>query len=178
MRRLLPFVPFVVLAAFGVLFATYGLHHDPQVQPMALVGKPLPTIALPTLDGGAPRTVGQTMKGPVLVNFFFSTCAPCAVEAPQLMRLKQRGVPMIGVAYKDEPGNTLAFLDRLGNPFQTVLVDRSGDAGVEFGITGAPETFIVDAHGKILDKHVGVITDADVVALAGRIQALQRQAAS
>lgn len=172
MRRLLALIPVVVLAAFALMFAVYGLRHDPQVQPMALVGRPLPTIALPSLDGGAPRTVRQAMTGPTLVNFFFSTCAPCAAEAPQLMQLSQRGVPIIGVDYKDG-GDPRLFLDRLGNPFTTVLVDRNGDAGVEFGITGAPETFLVDAHGKIIDKHVGVITDADVAELAKRMKALQ-----
>ena len=173
MRRILPFIPILIVAAFAILFATYGLHHDPQVQPKALVGKPLPTMALPPLRGGAPLSVGQAIKGPALVNFFGSWCGPCAVEGPQLMQLKARGVQMIGVAYEDEPGNTLAFLDRLGDPFTTVLVDRKGDAGVEFGITGAPETFLVDGKGKILDKHVGVITDADVPDLEKRVKALQ-----
>ncbi len=177
MRRLLPILPFVVFAALAILFATYGLHHDPQVQPRALVGKPLPTIALPPIKGGAPQTVAQTIQGPALVNFFFSTCAPCFQEAPQMMMLKARGVQMVGIAYEDEPGNTLAFLDRVGNPFSTVLVDRKGNAGVDFGITGAPETFLVDSRGKIIDKHVGVITDADVDDLVRRIAALRQQAA-
>ena len=177
MRRLLPFLPFVIFAALATLFATYGLHHDPQVQPRALVGKPLPTIALPPITGGAPQTVAQTINGPALVNFFFSTCAPCAQEAPQMMMLKARGVQMVGIAYEDEPGNTLAFLERLGNPFSTILVDRKGNAGVEFGITGAPETFLIDSHGKIVDKHVGVITDAQVETLVQRLAALRQQAA-
>jgi cytochrome c biogenesis protein CcmG/thiol:disulfide interchange protein DsbE len=174
MRRILPFIPIVaVLALFG-MFWTYGLHHDPQVQPNALVGKPLPVIALPPIKGGSPQTVAQTIRGPALVNFFFSTCVPCAIEAPQLMKLKQNGIQLVGVSYKDEPGNTLAFLDRLGNPFSDILVDRQGNAGIEFGITGAPETFIVDAKGHILAKHVGVITDTDVADLTARIHALEK----
>ena len=176
MKRILPFIPIVAVLALGGLFAGYGLHHDPQVQPNALVGKPLPAIALPPIKGGSPQTVGQTIKGPALVNFFFSTCVPCAIEAPQLMKLKQNGIQLVGVAYKDEPGNTLAFLDRMGNPFSDILVDRQGDAGIEFGITGAPETFIVDAKGQILAKHVGVITDADVTDLTARIHQLQKTA--
>jgi cytochrome c biogenesis protein CcmG/thiol:disulfide interchange protein DsbE len=174
MRRILPFIPLVVVVALGILFATYGLSHDPTVQPRALVGKPLPAIALMPIEGGAPASVGQTIKGPALVNFFFSTCVPCTIEAPQLMALKQRGVQIVGVAYKDPPAQTLEFLDRRGNPFSHVLVDRQGDAGIEFGITGAPETFLVDGKGMIIDKHVGVITDADVGDLTRRIEALKR----
>jgi cytochrome c biogenesis protein CcmG/thiol:disulfide interchange protein DsbE len=174
MRRILPFIPIAIVLALGTLFATYGLHHDPQVQPRALVGHTLPTRALPVLEGGPPQTVAQAIKGPALVNFFFSTCAPCIQESPQLMALKARGVQVLGVAYKDEPGNTLAFLDRMGNPFSKVLVDRDGDAGVDFGITGAPETFLVDAKGVILDKHVGVITDSQVADIAQRVHALQQ----
>lgn len=176
MKRILPLIPIVAVLGLGALFGIYGLHHDPQVQPNALVGKPLPGIALAPIKGGSPQTVAQTVKGPALVNFFFSTCVPCTIEAPQLMKLKQNGIQLVGVAYKDEPGNTLAFLDRLGNPFSDVLVDRQGDAGIEFGITGAPETFIVDAKGQIVAKHVGVISDADVADLTARIHALQKQA--
>jgi cytochrome c biogenesis protein CcmG/thiol:disulfide interchange protein DsbE len=177
MKRILPLIPIVAVLGLGALFGIYGLHHDPQVQPNALVGKPLPSIALTPIKGGAPQTVAQTVKGPALVNFFFSTCVPCTIEAPQLMKLKANGIQLVGVAYKDEPGNTLAFLDRLGNPFSDVLTDRQGDAGIEFGITGAPETFIVDAKGQIVAKHVGVISDADVADLTARIHALQKTGA-
>jgi cytochrome c biogenesis protein CcmG/thiol:disulfide interchange protein DsbE len=173
MPRILPFVPVVVVLMLGTLFATYGLHHDPQVQPAALVGQPLPPDPLPPIRGGAPQTVAGAIKGPGLVNVFASWCAPCAVEAPQLMALKAQGVRMVGVAYKDEPGDTLAFLDRLGDPFFAILVDRSGDAGVDFGISGVPETFVVDAHGKIVGKHTGPLTDADAANLARQVSALR-----
>jgi cytochrome c biogenesis protein CcmG/thiol:disulfide interchange protein DsbE len=172
-KRVLPFVPLVAVAALGLLFAGYGLHHNPQVFPAALVGKPLPQDALPPLQGpGPPRTIAATLKGPALVNVFASWCAPCAEEAPQLMQLKAQGVPLVGVAYKDDPGNTLGFLDRRGNPFDIVLVDSSGDAGVDFGISGVPETFVVDGKGMIVAKHVGPMTDQDVTALARQIHAL------
>ena len=173
MRRILPLVPVVVIAALAILFATFGLHHDPQVQPNALIGKPLPAMALPPIEGGAPIRISGALKGPGLVNVFGSWCGPCAVEAPQLMQLKQQGVQMVGLAYEDEPGNTLAFLDRLGNPYASILVDRKGDAGVELGITGAPETFVVDAKGMVVDKRVGPITDADVGLLTRKLKALR-----
>jgi len=174
MKRILPFIPIVVILALGALFAGYGLHHDPQVFPAALVGKPLPKDALPPLQGGGPpRSIASTLRGPGLVNVFASWCAPCAEEAPQLMQLKSRGVRVVGVAYKDEPGATLDFLDRRGNPFGVVLVDRSGDAGVDFGISGVPETFVVDGKGMIVAKHVGPMTDADADRLALQIRALR-----
>jgi cytochrome c biogenesis protein CcmG/thiol:disulfide interchange protein DsbE len=174
MRRLLPLIPIVLILALGTLFATYGLHHDPQVFPAALVGKPLPTIALPPIRGGQPTRIGAALKGPGIVNVFGSWCAPCAIEAPQLMKLKANGVNLVGVSWMDEPGNTLAFLDRLGDPFSQVLVDKTGDAAVEFGISGAPETFVVDAKGMVVAKRVGPLTDADVAAMTRRIKLLQR----
>jgi cytochrome c biogenesis protein CcmG/thiol:disulfide interchange protein DsbE len=174
MRGLLPLIPVVVILALGTLFATYGLHHNPQVFPAALVGKPVPAIALPPIGGGAPVRIADALKGPGIVNVFGSWCAPCAVEAPQLMKLKQNGVTLVGVSWMDEPGNTLAFLDRLGDPFRAVLVDKTGDAAVEFGITGAPETFVVDARGKIIAKRVGPLTDADVANMTRALLAMGR----
>ncbi len=174
MKRILPFIPLVVILALGALFAGYGLHHNPQVFPAALVGKPLPKDILPPLQGGGPpRSVASTLKGPGLVNIFASWCGPCAEEAPQLMQLKADGVTMVGVAYEDAPGNTLDFLDKRGDPFSIVLVDRSGDAGVNFGISGVPETFVVDGKGMIVAKHVGPMTDADAVQLARQVHALR-----
>jgi cytochrome c biogenesis protein CcmG/thiol:disulfide interchange protein DsbE len=173
MRRLLPFVPLVVLAALAALFGLYGLHHDPKVNPAALVGQPLPGVSLPPLAGGPPQAMRTLVKGPAVVNVFASWCGPCAEEQPQLMALKAEGVPLIGVAYKDDPANTQAFLDRLGDPFDAVLADRSGDAGVEFGVSGVPETFLVDRRGMIVAKHTGPMTDDDVAKLAARVKALR-----
>jgi cytochrome c biogenesis protein CcmG/thiol:disulfide interchange protein DsbE len=173
MRRILPFIPLVVIGALGALFAGYGLHHDPQVIPAALVGKPLPRIQLPPMNGGPPQTIASTIKGPAIVNVFASWCAPCVQEAPQLMKLKTQGVQVVGVAYKDAPGDTLAFLDRRGNPFSAILVDRSGDAGVEFGISGVPETFLVDGKGMIVAKRTGALSEADAANLAHQLKTLQ-----
>jgi cytochrome c biogenesis protein CcmG/thiol:disulfide interchange protein DsbE len=173
MRRILPFVPLVVIVALGALFAGYGLHHDPQVIPAALVGKPLPRIQLPPMNGGPPQTIASTIKGPAIVNVFASWCAPCVQEAPQLMKLKNQGVQVVGVAYKDAPGDTLAFLDRRGNPFSAILVDRSGDAGVEFGISGVPETFLVDGKGMIVAKRTGALSETDAANLAHQLKTLR-----
>lgn len=158
MKRWLAFAPLIVLAALALLFAGYALKRDPKVQPHAMVGKPMPALTLPELDSGQPAAFKDLAKGPVLVNFFASWCAPCEVEHPQLMALKAQGVTIIGVSYKDAPSNTQAFLARLGDPFAARLVDRDGRAGLEFGVTGVPETYLIGSDGMILAKHTGPLT--------------------
>ncbi|MGR4862924.1 DsbE family thiol:disulfide interchange protein [Caulobacter sp. LARHSG274] len=162
MRRWIALAPLLVLAALAALFAGYALKHDPHVQPHALVGKPVPAVTLPDLDSGAMVAVRDAPAGPRLINFFASWCAPCRFEQPQLMALKARGVTVVGIAYKDDPVKTQAFLDELGDPFAVKLADRNGRAGVEFGVTGVPETFVVGADGVILAKHSGPLTEADL----------------
>jgi cytochrome c biogenesis protein CcmG/thiol:disulfide interchange protein DsbE len=157
-KRWLAVVPIVVLVLLGVLFAAYGLKHDPHVIPEAMVGKPVPALSLPRLDTGAKEPLKAHIKGLTLINVFASWCAPCIEEAPALMALKAEGVPIIGIAYKDRTPATRAFLGRLGDPFDVVLQDNDGAAGVEFGISGVPETFAVDERGKILAKHAGQLT--------------------
>jgi cytochrome c biogenesis protein CcmG/thiol:disulfide interchange protein DsbE len=168
-RRILPFLPLVVLVALGLLFGVFALNHNPHVEPHALVGKPVPDLTLPSLDDGRPVKVRELAKdGPVLINFFASWCAPCEIEAPVLMQLKARRVRMVGVAYKDGPENTQAFLNRLGDPFSQRLVDRDGRAGIEFGVTGVPETYLVGADGVVLDKHTGPLEPGDAERFAAR----------
>jgi cytochrome c biogenesis protein CcmG/thiol:disulfide interchange protein DsbE len=157
-KRWLAFAPLLILVALAALFAGYALKRDPHVQPHALVGKPMPALTLPELDSGRPAPIRAGTEGPILVNFFASWCLPCEVEHPQLMALKAQGVTVIGVAYKDAPANTQAFLTRLGDPFAERLVDRDGRAGLEFGVTGVPETYLVGSDGVILAKHTGPLT--------------------
>lgn len=159
MKRWLAFAPLAVLAALALLFAGYALKRDPNVQPQALVGKPMPALTLPDLSTGQPVALTDiTRGGPVLVNFFASWCAPCEIEHPQLMALNAQGVKVVGIAYKDAPPNTQAFLTRLGDPFAARLVDRKGAAGLEFGVTGVPETYLIGSDGMILAKHTGPLT--------------------
>jgi len=157
-KRWLAFTPLLVLIALAALFAGFALKRDPHVQPHAMVGKPMPALALPALDSGRPAPIRAAAEGPILVNFFASWCAPCEVEHPQLMALKAQGVKVVGVAYKDAPANTQAFLTRMGDPFAERLVDRDGRAGLEFGVTGVPETYLVGSDGVIIAKHTGPLT--------------------
>ena len=175
MTRWIALLPLLALAALGLLFGLYALNHDPHVQPHALVGKPLPAVTLPALaDGRALALRDMTAKGPVLVNVFASWCAPCELEAPVLTTMKAQGVRLIGVAYKDAPDNTKAFLGRLGDPYAESLVDRDGRAGIELGVTGVPETYLVDAGGVIRAKHTGPLTPSDARDLEAQLARLAR----
>ncbi len=171
MKRLIAILPLAVLATLAVLFATFGLHHDPHFTPDALVGQAAPDAVLPRLDGGRPEHLTSSFHGAVLVNFFFSTCPPCIEETPALMALKSQGVRLVGVAYKEPPADTQAFLARFGDPFAEVLVDRQGSAAIDWGVSGAPETFLVAANGRVLAKHSGALTPADAEALLERLSA-------
>jgi cytochrome c biogenesis protein CcmG/thiol:disulfide interchange protein DsbE len=170
MRRWLAFAPLLVLAALAVLFAGYALKRDPRVQPHALVGKPMPALMLAELDSGRPVALGAVVKGPVIINFFASWCGPCEIEHPQLVALKARGVTVVGIAYKDAPANTQAFLSRLGDPFAARLIDRDGRAGIEFGVTGVPETFVIGSDGMVLAKHTGPLEAKDLDGLVAQLR--------
>ena len=168
MRRLLALAPALAFLGLVLVFGVYALRHDPQVVPRATVGQAAPADALPSLDSAAPRPIRAAFKGPTLVNFFASWCVPCAEEAPTLAALQRQGVRIIGVAWKDDPFKARAFLARYGDPYQTVFVDFDGRAGIDFGVTGVPETYLVGADGRILDKHAEPLTKADAQALLSR----------
>jgi cytochrome c biogenesis protein CcmG/thiol:disulfide interchange protein DsbE len=162
MTRWLALLPLVALAALAVLFAGYALHHDPHVVPEALVGKQMPDVTLASLDDGSPVRLHDALKhGPVLVNFFASWCGPCQLEQPALLSLKAQGVRIIGINYEDIPPrgsrqNAQGFLAKLGDPYTYRVVDPDGRAGIEFGITGVPETYVVAPDGKILAKYTNL----------------------
>ncbi|MDX2265242.1 MAG: DsbE family thiol:disulfide interchange protein [Hyphomicrobiales bacterium] len=166
--------------ALVVLFAAALRTTDPSAVPSALIGKPAPTVALPPIPN-APSPTGikaDALAGTVtVVNFWASWCAPCHVEHPYLMRLRQAGAArMIGVNYKDTPEAARAFLERRGNPFHAVGFDPDGRAGFEWGVTKVPETFVVDRRGVVIFKLSGAI-DADNLA-DGLLPAIEKARAA
>ena len=180
MNRWLSLIPLVVLVALAALFIGWSLKRDPAVKPDALVGQAIPETVLPILTGDQPGPGQVDLKTagvgrPMLVNVFASWCLPCKVEHPKLMALKARGVAVVGVAWKDAPADTRAFLDELGDPYSMVLVDQEGRAGLDLGITGAPETFAVNAMGKVVAKSSGpLVDDAEIERMVAAIQAPPR----
>jgi cytochrome c biogenesis protein CcmG/thiol:disulfide interchange protein DsbE len=167
-RRLYALAPAVVFAVLVLVFGFFALKHNPQVTPRATVGRQAPNDALPGLDGAAPAPLKTALKGVTLINFFASWCGPCAEEAPTLNALRAQGVRVVGVAWEDDPANTRQFLARYGDPYQTVFVDRDGHVGIDFGVTGVPETYLVGADGRILDKQALPLTPADAMALLNK----------
>jgi cytochrome c biogenesis protein CcmG, thiol:disulfide interchange protein DsbE len=177
MRRLLylfPIALFIVLVGYFALALRPG--RDPSLLPSALIDKPAPSFDLAGIDG-APGLTREALAGQVvLVNFFASWCVPCRAEHPLLMRLaEQEHVPLYGIAYKDKVADTAGFLDRLGNPYRRVGVDASGHVGIDFGVYGVPETYIIDKTGHIRYRHVGPLTaDALEHELLPRLRELNR----
>jgi len=158
------FIPLIIVALLAILlFAGLGL--DPKIVPSALIDKPVPPFDLPPLPGKEPGLIAANLaRGEVsLVNVWASWCGPCRVEHPQLIEIaKMQKVHMIGLNYKDDPANALAFLKQLGDPYETVGADRKGRVAIEWGVYGVPETFIIDGKGRIVMKHVGPLRPEDI----------------
>ena len=155
---ILPVAAFALLAFF--LFRSLW-SPPPRVIPSALLNKPVPRLVLPPLDGRGPAfTPADLASGHVsVVNVFASWCAPCRVEAPQLVTLsKVPGIALYGLVQKDKPEAARAFLDEVGDPFDKIVQDIDGRASIEWGVYGVPETFLIGREGKIVYKLVGPIT--------------------
>lgn len=152
-------LPLIVVLALCVLLAV-GLKLDPREVPSPLIGKPAPAFSLPLLEPeGQTLDVAALAGRPVLVNFFASWCAGCQVEHPLLMELARReGVEIIGMDYKDEPDAARQWLRRHGNPYRRVAIDRAGKVGLDWGVYGVPETYVLGADGTILFKQIGPVT--------------------
>lgn len=156
MRFLIPLGLFLVLA----LMLGLGLDRDPRVLPSALIDRPAPAFVRPLLDAPDQRFGTAAMKGKVwMLNVWASWCEPCRQELPTLRQLAARdGVPLYGLNYKDQDEPALALLAGVGNPYRASAVDADGRVGMDFGVQGVPETFLIDAQGRVRLRHQGPVT--------------------
>lgn len=160
LRRAAFIIPLGLLAVLAIYF-TQGLKRDPQALPSPLVGKPAPEFALPPIEGAAEGLSRADLVGQVsLVNIFGSWCAACMIEHPILMELKREDrVPIYGIDWREENRRDgPAWLAKHGNPYTRIGDDPDSKAAIAFGVTGAPETFVVDADGIVRYRHAGPIT--------------------
>lgn len=156
-------IPLALFMGVAITLAV-GLTLKPGDIPSALLDRPVPEFDLPAVMGRPRGLASDELKGEVrLVNFFASWCVACRAEHPLLNRLTEDGVvPVYGVNYKDKPEDARAWLDRLGDPYVRSGADIPGRVGIDWGVYGLPETFIVDQSGRIVYKHIGAI-DAEVL---------------
>mgnify|MGYP002620252862 CR=1 FL=1 len=158
-KFLVPLAIFLVLAGF----LGYGLTLNPSVVPSPLVGKPAPDFKLARLDAPEERFGVEDMRDQVwLLNVWASWCVSCRQEHAYLVELARFGVPVIGLNYKDERQAAIGWLRDQGDPYMATVVDPDGRIGIEYGVYGTPETFVIDREGVIRYKHIGPI-NRDVV---------------
>jgi cytochrome c biogenesis protein CcmG/thiol:disulfide interchange protein DsbE len=156
LRYLIPLAVFAVL----VVFLAIGLTRNPQEVPSALIGKPAPEFRLPQLKDPSQTFSASEMRGKVwMMNVWASWCFECSKEHPDLFKYAQSGVvEIIGLNYKDKREDALGWLGDLGDPYKLSAVDLDGRVGMDYGVYGAPETYIIDKSGTVRLKHVGRVT--------------------
>jgi cytochrome c biogenesis protein CcmG, thiol:disulfide interchange protein DsbE len=156
LRFILPLALFVVLVGFLAV----GLKLDPREVPSPLIGKPAPAFALTRLDNADQTIRREDMLGKVwMLNVWASWCAACREEHPHLVAFaRTKAMPILGLNYKDTRKDGLGWLARFGNPYDASLFDVDGRVGIEFGVYGVPETFVIDKQGVIRFKQIGPVT--------------------
>lgn len=163
MSKILRFaLPLLLFAVLGY-FLLKGLDKDPRVLPSVMIDKPVPSLKLPLLANAQASSelwASENMKGKVwLLNVWGSWCAACVTEHPLLNQLAAANtLPIVGLAWKDAPGASQAWLAKHGNPFATVILDQPGRAVIDLGVYGAPESFLIDKKGLIRFKQIGPFT--------------------
>ncbi len=169
------FAPLLFLLAF--ISASIGglfLWEASEV-PSPLIGRPLPEFSLTPVGGGTPVTHEYFADGKVrVINVWASWCTPCRVEHGMLMEMKDQGIEIIGLNYKDDPEKSAAFLAELGNPFVANLEDPRGRTAIDLGVYGVPESFVVDGEGRIAHKHIGPILEMQLPDLLAKIAEVQQ----
>lgn len=156
---LLALLPPVIFASLAGLFYFGMMRDDPNALPSTMIGRTAPALTLTPLgDSEMPTVEGLQSGGVKLVNFWASWCGPCRAEHPNLEEMAANGIQIVGINYKDQPDNALGFLAELGNPFTEIGADGTGRTGIEWGVYGVPETFVLDGKGQILYRHPGPIT--------------------
>lgn len=152
-------LPPAIFVGIAVMFVWGMNRDDPNALPSAFEGRPAPAVALAPLGDQPVFADADLRDGRVkLVNFWASWCAPCRVEHPNLERLADEGVTILGVNYKDKPAAALGFLAELGNPYAKIGADESGRMGIDWGLYGVPETFVIDGTGKVVLRFPGPVT--------------------
>lgn len=164
MNRALRFLPLLVLIAFVGAVAWRLSSPGDQKIPSKMVGQPVPAFALaPAIPGKSGLSSADLASGqPRLINVFASWCVPCIAEAPLLIELKRRGLPIDAIAVRDRPEDVTAFIERNGDPFDRIGADPESQVQLALGSSGVPETFIVDGRGVIRYQHMGPIEPGDV----------------
>ena len=169
MRRLVLWVPLAVFLAFVLTVALGLISPSDRTIRSRLVGKPVPDFALGPAVPSHPPVTSQSLRSgePRLLNVFASWCVPCVAEAPQLLELERRGIPIDAIAIRDRPEDVAAFLARHGDPYQRIASDPQTQVQIALGSSGVPETFVVDGRGVIRHQHIGDIRPehlADIIA--------------
>jgi cytochrome c biogenesis protein CcmG, thiol:disulfide interchange protein DsbE len=173
MKRFL--LPLIVFAALVALLAS-GLRHDPRKLPSALIGQPAPAFDLPRLDASERTVSSASLRGQVwILNVWASWCEACRDEHALLMDFATRGnAPIYGLNYRDERAPALQWLADAGNPYLMTLMDRDGRTGIDFGVYGVPETFVIDRAGVVRYRLAGPLTrktlDTVILPLVGQLQ--------
>ena len=168
MKRIFAVVPLLALIGLGVVGAQNLLRQDKPSAGLS-EGRAAPVRSFETMGGGSTVSFHQGVRGePLVVNLFASWCGPCEVEHPLLMELARTHPDQtFGVLYRDTPENGQQFLSQLGNPYKAVALDEDGQGGLDFGLTGVPETFVVSADGQILEHVRGILTPETLEEIRG-----------
>ncbi|WP_109807397.1 DsbE family thiol:disulfide interchange protein [Sphingosinithalassobacter portus] len=172
MRRALIWLPLVLfLLLLGLVISGIVKPGDRAVR-SAMVGKPVPALDLPALVDGKPgvNSAALATGEPILLNLFASWCVPCIAEAPQLMKLKQQGVKIYGVAVRDTPEAMARFLNENGDPYAAIGDDGASQVSIALGSSGVPETYVIDGSGRIVLQHIGYVGEQDIAEIRAALE--------